>query len=218
VRPIGDTRLWRIGTISHATLVAREESVWHPDCSGPGMNTHPIEQWIRRTSADERDHCHGVRRDVALPGSPPLDFVSFRHRAPAAPGAPDVFSVSLWRCLAGAVTSGTVRDMGLSLLLWRASYAQLLEDAACRGWQRRHRFTVQGNILGSRVERNTLLDTLSVGGGEVVFWTFSEESGQLVVEPYYADDPGEQEGRVEEILDHLTWDKPPAPVASAASR
>jgi hypothetical protein len=171
----------------------------------PGMNTPFLEQWIRRTIADERDHCRGVRRDVALPGSPPLDFVSFRHRAPTAPGAPDVFAVGLWRCLPGAVTSGTVRDMGLSLLLWRGAYAQVLEDAACRGWHRRHRFSVQGNLLGARVERNTLLDTLSVGGGEVIFWTCSEGA----VEPYYADDPGEHGEGVEGILDHLTWDKPP---------
>lgn len=178
------------------------------------MNLRQIEQWIRTTGKDERDHCQGVHRDIVLPGGPPLDFVSFRHREATVAGAPDVVTVGLWRCLAGAVTAQTVRDMSLSLLLWRAAYAQLLEDAACRGWRRRHRFDVHGNLLGSRVERTTLLDTLSVGGGEVVFWTFAEESGRLVVEPYYADDPGDQGGRVEEVLDHLSWDKPTAPITT----
>lgn len=181
------------------------------------MNTRLIEEWIRRTTEDERDHCHGVRRDIVLPGSPPIDVVSFRHQDPIVPGAPDVFTVGLWRCLNGAVTAQTVRDMALSLLLWRTAYAQLLEDGACRGWRRRHRFSVRGNILGARVERTTLLDTLSVGGGEVVFWTFADEPGGLVVEPYYVDDFGEQGGRVDEVLDHLTWDKPPVPVATARS-
>lgn len=169
-----------------------------------------IEQWIGtslRSGGDPREHCHGLRKAFALSEDHVVDFLSFRHREPAAPDAPHLFTVQLWRCLDGAVTTQTVREMGVSMILVRAAYAQLMEEAECRGWRRRHRFTVHGNIVGARVERNPLIDTLSVGGGELSFWTFRDDEGRLAVEPYYVDDPVEGVGRIETVLDHLAWDE-----------
>jgi hypothetical protein len=181
------------------------------------MNTdkisRSIEPWIRLSvllpGAGDRDHCHGLRRDFALPGCPDVDFLSYRHQEPMAAGAPHLFTVGLWRVVDGAVTSHVVRDMALSLMVLRGAYAQLLEDAECRGWRRRHRFVVQGNILGRRFERNTLIDTLSAAGREIVFWTFTIDEGRPAVDPYYIDGGVEREERpLEGILDHLAWDQP----------
>lgn len=179
-----------------------------------------IEEWIRVTlllpGGEVADHCHDVRKNFALPGGLTVDFLTCRHQEPAAPGAPHLFTVHLWSCVEGAVTTQTIRDMGLSLLLFRAGYAQLLEEAQCRGWQRRHRINVRGNIIGARFERNDLIDTLSAGNGELVFWTLAVEEGKVLIEPYYVDAFVEEGGSlIEKALDHLAWDQgQPEPGAS----
>lgn len=182
-----------------------------------------IEEWIRRTfllpGVDDRDHCHGLRKNFALPAGLDLDFLSWRHQPPTAPGTPHLFTLGLWKCIDGAATVQTARDMAMSLLFLRAAYAELLENAECRGWQRRHRFALQGNLIGRRFERNGLIDTLSGGGGELVFWTCAEDGGQVLIEPYYVDgsETG-QAGLLEGILDHLAWERPPAVPSAPKSR
>ncbi|HLY75297.1 MAG TPA: hypothetical protein VKU80_14345 [Planctomycetota bacterium] len=171
-----------------------------------------IEQWIRFTflfpGVDVRKLCHRFRNNVALPGGHVLDFVSVHHHEPPAPGAPHLFAVNLWKCASGPVKTETVSAMSASLLVVRTGYAQILEQAECRGRRRRHRFTVQGHIIGPSFERNRLIDSLSVMKGEVVFWTFNQDNGRFTVEPYFIDEDVEHCARLlEEVLDHLAWDK-----------
>ena len=169
-----------------------------------GDHSLQIEPWIRRTFLDERDHCQGVVKAFALPGGSTLDFLSYRHQKPVVPDAPHLFTVHLWKHVDGAVTSAAVRDLATSLVLVRTGYGQILEDAECSGWRRRHRFTVQGNLLGARFERNTLIDTLSAGGGEMAFWTVTPDR----IEPYYVDVDGDLGATpLRGVLDHLVWER-----------
>lgn len=177
-----------------------------------------VEEWIRRVGFPSGDghpeHCRKLRRDVTLPGAPKIDFVSVRHAVPAWPHAPHLFSVDLWMLVGGAIGEDTVRDMGLALLLFRAGYARILEDAQFRGLRRRHRVTIEGNLLGASVEPGSAVETLSGGRGELTFWTYHDSREGLRIEPHYVEPRTDRSARVlSTLLSHLPWESAYDPVA-----
>ena len=175
-----------------------------------------LSEWIRtyyhRFGSPPNLHCIRVLQNVPLPDGSAVSAVSIRHQTPRVSHAPDQFVAELWNLRHGPIRSVDIKDRCLALATFRAWYSEILEEAELAGLQRRHRFSVHGNLIGRSVKANGVVDLLSHHGGEVAFWTYRVSSGRTEFEPYCGEERHDPKPTLAEMLDHLAWEGPADPI------
>jgi len=147
--------------------------------------------WLLGTHRDPdlsgRTRAFVVRRNVRLLPGEVVEFISVRHGRSTRPGGRRFFSVGLWKFNLGPIDAASVDQMCRHLQAFRAWYADAMSRIEVKGVPNVDPAGVHGNLVGSSIVSNSLVQLIASGFGDLTFWTYRRGLNRIEVEPYYED-------------------------------